>query len=1119
MKNGTNLKPEQAEAINFNGGDLLVSASAGSGKTFVMIRRLIRLIVEGKAHADEILAATFTEAAAGDMKEKLKRALLTEIENGNSALASELNRVSTADICTLHAFCGKLIRTYFFAAGVSPDFKVADESESEALKLESLEETFKAFYAEKDEKFLALIDRYRARRKDDTLYNIVMRAYGFCEAESDFDRLLLAFKENYTEQGAERFLTDYEKRLNSAVKIVSDELLSLKSECAIAEFFAGEKLCDEFIDIAKRLARGGLTAARELAESGEFPVMTKSKPPEGKEDLKERLKAAKTRLKSLCDYSANVVFDKGVLAGLQESAETLYRVVKRFSEKYAEIKRENNLLDFADLERFALIALKGESVKAAVRKKYKYVFVDEYQDVNAVQEEIISSVTDGNLFMVGDVKQSIYGFRGCRSEIFENKEKAVQKGGGKAIGLNYNFRSADKVIDFVNQVFDFCYVPQYTGLDYKGSARLKSGGIYPENAQGRATLHHLIKEKREKAARETPRLYNILDEAFKSEEKDAANVSNLLAEIIDGELTKDFYDVKTKSFRRVKMQDVAILTRAGDSAYVKGIVEGLSAHGIRVVSNVSQNVCDFPEIKTLINVLKLLDCFYSDVPLVNTLLSPVGGFSEEELTDVALFFKDNNNRGGFSDAFSYYIENATTPLKDKSVEFKNRFEKYRSLADFKGAKGILDKIVADSGYENFLLCADDGEEKLRRLYKFSAEAESGGKTRTVKEFLRKIETSPQAFECAGGGEEDAVRVMTVHSSKGLEFPVVIVCGLEKPFIRRDEISPVIFDRDKGLFSYAFDDETRTVMPTFYREVVKSGMRETQIKEEMRLFYVALTRAAYSLHLVFEKSADDRKDDFSTIFTETACFLDFVPKSIAAVTHLPTSFGLTGATRERRQVLVAKTDNVAKEKMTKDFAFVYPHLAATTLPLKNSVTAAIRKEKEEFYPVYSLFAEENATDKERGITAHKILEHYDFNCDFDAQILDMLKDGRLSEEEYKKVDTERLKKAIESETFSGVGDKTLFREQPFIVNIAANRVFDTDSSEEVLLQGVIDLLAVKGDTAEIIDYKYSVLSAESLKKKYAAQLDLYAYAVERALHLKVMAKTLVNVFTGETVKVT
>ena len=238
------------------------------------------------------------------------------------------------------------------------------------------------------------------------------------------------------------------------------------------------------------------------------------------------------------------------------------------------------------------------------------------------------------------------------------------------------------------------------------------------------------------------------------------------------------------------MSDIAILTRSGDSAYVRGLVEGLNGHHIRVVSGVMQNVCDFPEIKTLINVLKLIDCFYQDAPLVSTLLSPVGGFSEEELAEIALFYTDKRGKDktirGLSDAARYYLDNADTTLKTKLAEFKNYFDKIRSLADFKGAKGILDKIVSDSGYENFLLAEKDGDEKIRRLYRFLSETVSGDRVLSVAEFLRRTETSKKAFEFEGGGEDDAVRIMTIHSSKGLEFPVVIVCGLEKPFSRKDE---------------------------------------------------------------------------------------------------------------------------------------------------------------------------------------------------------------------------------------------------------------------------------------------------------------------------------------------
>nr|MBO4517856.1 UvrD-helicase domain-containing protein [Clostridia bacterium] len=1112
------LKPEQLKAINHDDGDILVSASAGSGKTFVMIKRIIRLVSENKAKVDEILAATFTEAAAADMKIKLKRALTEEIENGNRALAAELNKIATADICTLHAFCARLIRTYFFAAGVAPDFKVIDESDSAALKAESVEDTFRAFYTESDAGFLKLIERYRVKRKDDGVRRVITDIYDFCNSETEPQKILFAFKDNYTAAGAEKFEKYYAERLQNAAAKLYAELLGLKSDCERVGYTAGAKQAGEFYDMVSEIKSGGINACKNIT-SRALPQIIRQNPPDGYAYLKDGLKAAKAQIKALCEYSAGAAIDKDILPVLYESSETLARVVLRFAEIYAEKKRESNALDFSDLERFALKALKDESVKAAVRKKYKYVFVDEYQDVNGVQEEIISAVANGNLFMVGDEKQSIYGFRGCRSEIFENKEKTLNAQGGTTVRLNYNFRSAEKVIDFVNKVFDFCYIEKYTGRSYKAGARLSGGGIYPENATGRAELHLLKKEKSAKTESESPRLYNILDRITDGEEKEAAHIANLVSDIIDEELTKEYYDIKDKVFKRVRLSDVAVLTRTGDTAFVKGIVEGLNGHGIRVVSSVSQNVCDFPEIKTLINALKLIDCFLQDAPLCGTLLSVIGGFSEEDLTDIAIYYADAGGRGGFSDAFGYYIENADTPLKDRLSDFKTRFERLRYLADFKGAKGVLDIMIAESGYENYLLCENDGEEKLRRLYRFLSETVSGGKTRTVGEFLRRIETAPKAFETLFGGEEDAVNVMTIHSSKGLEFPVVIVCGLEKPFSRKDEIRPVLTDRDLGIFEKYYDDEMRTALSTGYREAVKLKSRETAVKEEMRLFYVALTRAQYSLHLIAEKSEDIRKKEFDFNFTENASFWDFIPADMPLTQHLPTGFGLSGVKRRGRQILVGKPDRVKAEKMVKDFAYSYPHLAATVLPLKNSVSAAIKAGRQDFYPVYSLFSTENGTDAERGTIAHRIMENYRFGGEsFEIQIGTMIDGGVLSAEDAAKIDADRMKKVISSGVFDGLTDKTLYREQDFIVNIPANLILDTDCTEEVLLQGVIDLLAVSQSGAEIIDYKYSALNAESLKLKYRKQLELYAYAVEKSLGVKVIKKTLVNILTGETAQV-
>lgn len=1108
------LKPEQRQAIYHGSGDILVSAAAGSGKTFVMIERIIRLITEGKANVHEILAATFTEAAAADMKEKLKKALSFAVENGNVALAEQLAAVSTADICTLHGFCARLCRTYFFAAGVAPDFKVISESEADALKQESLDRVFKSFYEEKDADFLAVIDRYRKRRKDDMLKGIVKDISEFCESELYPENLLSAYLQNYTEEGAEKFTGIYGGILRAAAKGIAVRAEKLCADCRAAGFTDGEKIAENLKSVALEIEKTGVAAAIKAAESG-FIRITPKKPPEGQEYLKTELSDIKSAVKGICEYSLKTAIDASLFPALKENARALNKIVTRYSEKYAELKKDAGALDFGDLERFALKALSDDSVRQAVRKKYKFVFVDEFQDVNGVQEGIISAVSDGNLFMVGDAKQSIYGFRGCRAEIFENREKEISAQGGTALRLNYNFRSAKKVIDFINEIFSFCYIPEYTGLDYANTSSLKEGGIYPAGAEGRAQLHLLLKGKKPQKEREEAHVYDLIKEAYKVEEKETASVSNLIAEIIDGELLREFYDLKTGAMRRVTMKDIAILTRSGDSAFVKGIVEGLNAHGISAVSNVTENVCDFPEIKTLINALKLIDNFKQDAPLAGTLLSEIGGFSEEDLSAIAIFASDAGKRLNFSDAFELYLNEADTELCQRLKKFKKYFDGVRFTAHFKGAKGVIRKLCFDCGYENCLLASDDGERKLRRYYKFLSEADGGGKRRTVREFLARVNSSRKAFEFSFGGAEDAVTVMTMHSSKGLEFPVVIVCGLEKTFNRSDERKAVIRDRDLGFFAEYFDDKTRTVKDTGFRAIVNAKARVTQLKEEMRLFYVAATRAEYSLHLIAEVGADDRRDRFSDLFVFPSNYFGFIPSSIPVAVHLPESFGLVALKRSGRKVLVGKPDLKSEAKMRKDFAFSYPFAQDTVLPLKNNVTAAVKDKKEDFYPVYTVFSD-GSTKTESGIAAHKIMQFIDFNKDFYAEIERLKRESILTREELDTVNIDRIYNVFRSGVFGGLNSKTLYREQDFIVNIPANRVFKTDSGEEVLLQGVIDLLAVDGETAEIIDYKYSALSGESLKRAYREQLSLYAYAAEKSLGVKVMGKTLVNLFTGETV---
>lgn len=1114
------LKAEQRKAIMHDEGDVLVSASAGSGKTFVMIERAIRLICEGKANVREILAATFTEAAASEMKERLKKALSEKIAQGETQLAEQLSDVYTADICTLHAFCGRIIRTYFFAAGVAPDFKIIDGDEAAALRLDAMEETFKEFYDGKERWFLTLSDRYKKKRSDKSLKELVAELYDYCESESDFDEFMQRTLDRYTESGYAQVLADYEGCLIKSLNVVSRELERILFGFRNAENDGGVAFVSGMLDEIENIKKRGLYAVK--AYENYNPTYSIKAKTEEEEALKASAVAARKTLKEtikrFCDNLTDEETDACRLNVLKEHTENLFRLVRKFGEKYAEKKEGENALDFADLERRALRVLSDEEASIAIKKRYKYIFVDEYQDVNGVQEAIISKIANDNVFMVGDVKQSIYGFRGCRPEIFSGKLKRMREQGEKTVLLNHNFRSSDAVINAVNDVFSYSMTEEFFGQNYKTSSALIAGGVYAGGGAGRAELHLLMKEKTERE-KEEPRVYDLLEEIRKDDSRVKPDISALIANVIRGELTKEYYDPKEKKNKRVGYSDIVILSRNKSGAYVENLVNGLVARGIPVASEVKQNICEYPETATLINALKLIDRFTDDASLVSVLKSPIGGFSEEDLAEIALYYSDNytGRRGGFLKAFKYYAENADTPLRTRVTEFNEYFAKIRFLSDYYGAGRILSRIISDSDYEEYLLSEPLGEKKAARVKRLLSLTENGGKQYTVSEFLRKAENGGDSFTVSECGGEDNVRIMTIHASKGLEFPVVIVCGLERRSNTSDESAEVLSDRDYGFAVRYYDDEKRTFSATPLRGLIKEKLRDNRMKEELRLFYVATTRAAYSLHLTFEGQADKRKSKF---FGANS-FLDYVPADMPVTVWTENDLDSTEYSREPRKILLSRTDEKLIGEMKKRFAFTYPFEVDVKLPLKTAVTAAAhyadasRGEK-------TNATRENygATDERKGVVAHKIMENLDFSRanEFDLQIKEMINGGILTEEELAGVSLERICRAANSEVFKSLGDKRLFREKSFIAELPARSVFACDSDERVLLQGVVDLLAVGENDITVIDYKYSLASEELLITRYKKQLDLYAEVAEGLLSKKVTKKIIVNLFSGAVVDI-
>jgi ATP-dependent helicase/nuclease subunit A len=577
--------------------------------------------------------------------------------------------------------------------------------------------------------------------------------------------------------------------------------------------------------------------------------------------------------------------------------------------------------------------------------------------------------------------------------------------------------------------------------------------------------------------------------------------------------------------KRIGFNDIAILTRNRDNKYVSSLVSGLIRRGVPVSSSVEQNICDYPEVSLMINLLKLVDCASLNIPLAVVLKSPIGNFTEEDLAQMVLHYKDDKGYGEFYQAYRYALV-SDNPLKERLVAFDEYLKDLRFRADFIGAKGVLEKACEDAYIIERLLASRQGKNKVKRLRRFISLTEYEGGSLTVSEMLNKIERNEKAFTLNESAENETVKVMTIHSSKGLEFPVVIVCGTEKEMSTKDNTQEILFDKDFGLAVKYYNDKDRIFSSTALREVIKKKNLVTFMKEEMRLFYVALTRAKYALLVTYEGEERLRDD----IFSKASKFIHYLPNTILPRTLEPDE--LMEDQRETRKVIIGNTDENLIDKMKKDFSFVYDYQCDTTIPLKTNVTAINLAKEFNFNS-----NDKNATNvfvnleeildgqkpantsKEIGTIAHKILENFDFNGeDLKSQTNALIESGILTCEEVSQVDLDRLFFALQSDAFKDISKKSIYREQSFLINIPANMIYDTSSNEQVLVLGIIDLLVVDNDSAQIIDYKYSRSDGEHLKERYKKQLDLYAFATEKILGKKVSKKTLVNIYSGEVLSI-
>lgn len=1148
MENKDKFTPDQRYAVNETEGNMLVSASAGSGKTFVMIERLIKLVLGGKAKVSEILAVTFTEAAAAEMKQKLISALRKRLITGedNSKIREALEEVPSASISTIHKFCADILRAYFYEIGLDPTFKVADEPAADEIRNAAAENVFRELYESGDEDFLYLVRIFRSGRSDGELKNAVKRLTEFALSEKDPEAFIEKCGAEPTEEEfkeIENEIAEGFKERAQSLKISFAEARKTLEACEI-------KKIDEYFDgVSSKLS--SMCAAKTLTELVSVsldPVPRAPSVPKDLETEKKDFDEVKKKLAKLCAECQTIFPDgeesaKQAFLSTKRTVAALSRLTLLYKKEYDELKSEESLADFSDLEHltYKLLSTAPNALKS-VQNRYKYAFCDEYQDVNGVQEAILNLVAPDNLFMVGDVKQCIYAFRGCNPDIFAEKFARFTCGEGKAVWLNENFRSTEGVLSAVNNVFSITMTEKNSGTDYAKHPMI-FGKLYPEKTG--ETFMHVISGESEK--REPPAgVYDLVKDATAPENPDSFYEGLLVGELIEKELEKKIYDVKTGEYRDVEPKDIVVLLR-NSKGFATDVIKTLSRLNIPVTSVAKDPITDYPEIKLLTDVLKLIDFYADDAPLIATLKSSIGGLDEEELAIVraetpASAAKIGGTRSQtptFLECVEYYINNGKNEeIRLKLTRFDEYFKKIRLLAEFKGAGELLAEIIRDCSLDLEILTGRLGELRLERVNRFIAEAEKDGKKLSVREFLIKLENVGGDLAVSKAGGSNSVSVMSMHASKGLEFPVVIIAGLGRQFNAMDERENLLLSRKRCLAPFAFDETTMTKTDTLKRAVIKAEKRRDGAREELRLLYVAMTRAQSRLHLVSSADLPKERNEFTSSLARK--FIDFFSETdMPVILHDKEEITRNMRAEKTEKVLVGDERESLVKRILQGLEFSYPYQSETVLPVKNSVTK-ITEEMEGTLDGKNIFKTENlilsetltengkvifkisgGDDSERnevGTAYHKFLQNRDFNeKSADNEFIRQLSQGDLSEKEAKLLDKNVLQRVMDCKLFGELKGYEIYREQPFTANYSAREV-GYDSSGEILVQGVIDLLAIKGDEAIIIDYKASMKNAEHIAETYRTQLLLYKKAVERVLKLKVKKAVILNLFTLETIEI-
>lgn len=1168
-KSAVRYTPEQLASIQSRGQDILLSAAAGSGKTAVLVARILSLILEG-GDIERMLVLTFTRAAAAQMRSRLGEALIREAKNPDrpqaeqKRLYSQALKLPGAQVSTLHSACIQILRRHFASAGIDPDFRIADPAEIQLIEEAAMEELMAQEHDTASPAFLHARACYSPRWGDRGLRKQIMAMYGFMQSLPHGAAHLRTWI-TAMEQGDQSFVMSMARDyLQEAVRLMDTAITT----CDLDPGFEGHARV--LSNVAQRMEEllalpdeALFAAAQQKFTYDRFPA---------KRGLDEGIKAAVTAARDGAKRAQQQAFDLlGAPGDASQAAPALWELLRLTTDFEARVqtqKLDSGVLGFNDLELMTLQALEA-GADEDVRAEVDFVFVDEYQDISHVQEAILTRISPpGGRFDVGDVKQSIYRFRLAAPDLFLGKYHDYPDDANaprRRILLNHNFRSRPCVLDAVNGLFTRLMDARTGELDYGEAEALRPGLLLGGTLPPGGGVSLCLVEGGEN------------EELFGPMRRAQLQAQAVATKILALEGTA-WYDPKDKRTKTLTASDIAVLIPRNAQRAV--VLNALDNAGIACAPGQSANA-DTPERISALSLLSLVDNPQQDVPLLTALTTRITGFSLEELAAI----RKRTPEGALHQAI-HQAKEEDSPQGHRLKAFFSKLDRWRAAARTEPVGALTARVLAESGLQDDVGILPGGAARLAALDTLVDEAEAFSADRggTLRQFLQVTQPVAPAGEGGATGEGEGVKVLTIHQSKGLEFPVVIVMGIEGQFNLQDSREEILYHRALGLGPTVIDPIARTVRDTPQRRALSISARKEAIAEQMRLLYVAMTRARDQLILMgayadVQKALEQASkrlpeswslsqgdsfskwllpfalrhpnaqalrsfaglEDFEIINDDAPWTFEILTADALAQPPL-----IAGGTGESQQIHLAPPVPFLSEYfedaaqapdaawVAQRLDYVYPLQALTRTPAKVTVSALAREaeiahrsgevQAAAYYPPpQPKFLSEAAglSAAERGTAVHALMKHLDYRLASPQQVLAQVQtlygNGILSQDEAAAIPVEAISRFLQSPLGQQMAQADLQREIPFTLMVPAAQAGYPDCAQgEIMLQGVIDAFFQQGDSLVLVDFKTDRIDerfAAQAAEKHRTQIGWYARALQQLMKLPVKQMGIVFLSAG------